>query len=164
MLCSDYVFFVLYLPVFDVHVFVSCLVVSYVVPLCPLSSPVFSCVLPCLLVLFSPGFLLCAFPLVSTPGLLPPLSPHLFLVWSSVSLYLVCGCGSVQGQHPSECLFEVRSRHDSAWSLSQFKEFSKCSTQTPPSFACCWRTHRYDPSRLQIAQDSLRAQREEVNK
>ena len=40
-------------------------------------------------------------PLVTTPGLLPPLSPHLFFVWSLVSVYLVCSCGPIQGLHTS---------------------------------------------------------------
>ena len=66
---------------------------------CPHVSFKFSCafsyVLPsvslCLLVLFPPRFLLCAFSLlVTTPGLLSPLTPHLFLVLSLVSVYLVC--------------------------------------------------------------------------
>ena len=62
--------------------------------MCPLSSPVYFpvffplapsvyCIVP---FMFSHVLL----PFVTTPGLLPPLSPHLFLVCSSVSVYLVC--------------------------------------------------------------------------
>ena len=43
------------------------------------------CLLYCSLHVFS-----VLLPLVTSPGLLPPLSPHLFLVMSLVSVYLVC--------------------------------------------------------------------------
>ena len=84
LLCSDFGFMSLY------HVLL-CLVLIFHDPLCPLS---FSYVLPsgslclqsCSLLVFSSVLL----PLVTTPGLLPPLSLHLFLVGSSVSVYLVC--------------------------------------------------------------------------
>ena len=46
--------------------------------------------LPLSVVLFPSMFLLCAPPPLITPDLLPPLSPHLFLIWSSMSVYLAC--------------------------------------------------------------------------
>ena len=67
--CHVWIFHALCLKVFPV--------------VCPLSLSVCQ---PCSLLVFSSVLL----PLVTTPGLLPTLSPHLFLVGSSVSVYLVC--------------------------------------------------------------------------
>ena len=80
------------------HVFVSCLAVFFVCWFpCPSRvSWSFKCLkfflfLPLSVVLFYSMFLLCAPPsLVATPGPLPPLSPHLFLVWSLMSVLSLC--------------------------------------------------------------------------
>ena len=86
------VFGLLYL----IYVGVSCLVSCFVFPMpscvsCPLSL---SCGLPYgSLCLLSCSLLVCSsvlLPLTITPGFLPPLSPHLFLIMSLVSVYLVC--------------------------------------------------------------------------
>ena len=69
-----------------------CLVVSYILVfralLCPFSV---SCVLPSVHVCLplSVSVFSSVLPLVTSPGLLPPLSPHLFLILSLVSVYIV---------------------------------------------------------------------------
>ena len=135
-------FCVLYSPVaiwFPCLCIMSCCVLYFDFP-CPAVSFKYllcsSLCLPLSVVLFLP----CLPLIISHVG-----PPHLFLVLLVVSVYLVHGCVSIQGQHPLECVFEVQLRHKAMRSLSQFKVFSKCSPQMPPSFACFWRTHRYYP-------------------
>ena len=81
-----------------------CPLVSLVLSMSPVYSPCCSS---------SPSvcqcFLLCASPRVTSPGLLPPLSPHLFPVLSSVSVYTLCLPSCVCPFIASVCVMSFQS-------------------------------------------------------